>query len=189
MSAPAQQPATALVPGRDFPRNYAELRAWFPDDGACVDYLEWLRWPEGFVCPRCGGDGSRLADGRHWCEPCHRRVSVTTGTVFHRTRTPLTVWFAVAWYMTSTKNGVAALTLHRLLGFGETTFRPTSTNSRSASTGESRSSGGSSSAGSWNSAFRLDRSRTARWWSIPYQKASSLCPQEAATGLGPPPSQ
>lgn len=118
VSAPAQRPATALVPGRDFPRNYAELRAWFPDDGACVDYLEWLRWPEGFVCPHCGGDGSRLADGRHWCEPCHRRVSVTTGTVFHRTRTPLTVWFAAAWYMTSTKNGVAALTLHRLLGFG-----------------------------------------------------------------------
>jgi transposase-like protein len=118
MSAPAQQRAAALVPGRDFPRNYAELRAWFPDDGACLDYLEWLRWPEGFVCPRCGGDGSRLADGRHWCEPCHRRVSVTPGTVFHGTRTPLTVWFAVAWYMTSTKNGVAALTLHRLLGFG-----------------------------------------------------------------------
>ena len=52
VSFPARQPATALVPGRDFLRNYAELRAWFPDDGACVDYLEWLRWPQGFVCPR-----------------------------------------------------------------------------------------------------------------------------------------
>ena len=70
------------------------------------------------MCPRCGGGGSRLEDGRHGCEPCHRRVSITTGTVFHGTRTPLTVWFAVAWYMTSSKNGVAALTLHRLLGFG-----------------------------------------------------------------------
>jgi transposase-like protein len=77
MSATAQQPATVLVPGRDFPRNYAELRRWFPDDGAYLDYLGWLRWPEGFVCPRCGGGGSRLEDGRHWCEPCHRRVSVT----------------------------------------------------------------------------------------------------------------
>ena len=118
MSATAQQPATVLVAGRDFPRNYAELRRWFPDDGACLDYLGWLRWPEGFVCPRCGGGGSRLEDGRHGCEPGHRRVSVTTGTVFHGTRTPLTVWFAVAWSMTSSKNGVAALTLHRLLGFG-----------------------------------------------------------------------
>jgi len=45
-------------------------------------------------------------------------VSVTAGTIFHGTRAPLTVWFAVAWYMTASKNGVAALTLHRLLGFG-----------------------------------------------------------------------
>jgi len=43
---------------------------------------------------------------------------VTTGTIFHGTRTPLTVWFAAAWYITSAKNGVAAKTLHRLLGFG-----------------------------------------------------------------------
>jgi transposase-like protein len=49
---------------------------------------------------------------------CRRRVSVTMGTIFHRTRTPLTVWFAVAWYMTSAKNGVSAKTLQRLLGFG-----------------------------------------------------------------------
>jgi len=116
---PVQTPAAALVPGRDYPRSYAELRAWFPDDDACLDFLEWLRWPSGFVCPRCERQGgSRLKDGRYWCEPCRRRVSVITGTVFHGTRTPLTVWFAVAWYMTSSQNGVAALTLHRLLGFG-----------------------------------------------------------------------
>ena len=113
-----QPPASALRPGRDYPRTYADLRGWFPDDAACVDYLEWLRWPDGFVCPRCGHRGSRLKDGRFWCEPCRRRLSVTAGTIFHRTRTPLTVWFAVAWYMTSSKNGIAALTLHRLLGFG-----------------------------------------------------------------------
>lgn len=116
---PVHQPASALVPGRDYPRSYAELRAWFPDDDACRDYLEWLRWPNDFVCPHCAGQGgSRLQDGRYWCAPCHRRVSVTAGTVFHRTRSPLTVWFAAGWYMTVSKNGVAALTLHRLLGFG-----------------------------------------------------------------------
>lgn len=43
---------------------------------------------------------------------------MTTGTIFHGTRTPLTVWFAAAWYITSARNGVAAKTLHRLLGFG-----------------------------------------------------------------------
>jgi transposase-like protein len=59
-----------------------------------------------------------MGDGRFWCEPCRRRVSVTAGTIFHRTRTPLTIWFAAAWYMTAAKNGVSARTLHRLLGFG-----------------------------------------------------------------------
>lgn len=116
---PTQPPASALRPGRDYPRNYAELRAWFPDDEGCLDYLDWLRWPDGFVCPRCGILGRwRLSDGRYWCEGCRRRISVTAGTIFHRTRTPLTVWFAVAWHMTSAKNGVSAKTLQRLLGFG-----------------------------------------------------------------------
>ena len=114
-----QLPASVLQAGRDYPRDYAELCAWFPDDAACLDYLEWLRWPEGFVCPHCGSSRSwRMSDGRFWCERCRRRVSVTMGTIFHRTRTPLTVWFAVAWYMTSAKNGVSAKTLHRLLSFG-----------------------------------------------------------------------
>ena len=114
-----QPSASALQAGRDYPRNYAELCAWFPDDDACLDYLEWLRWPSGFVCPRCGATTSwRMSDGRFWCEPCRLRVSITMGTIFHRTRTPLTVWFAVAWSMTTAKNGVSAKTLQRLLGFG-----------------------------------------------------------------------
>jgi transposase-like protein len=95
------------------------MRAWFPDDAACLDYLEWLRWPDGFICPQCKAPGRwRMADGRFWCETCHRRVSVTTGTIFHRTRTPLTVWFEAAWHVTSGKNGVSAKTLHRILGLG-----------------------------------------------------------------------
>lgn len=105
--------------GKDYPRNYADFLVWFDDDDACLDYLDWLRWPEGFSCPHCvGGKGWRLGDGRWWCEPCRRRVSVTAGTILHRTKTPLTVWFAAAWHMTTPKNGVSAKTLHQLLGFG-----------------------------------------------------------------------
>lgn len=112
-------PASLLRGGRDYPRSYAELLAFFPDDAACADYLDWLRWPNGFVCPTCGGSRAwRMGDGRWWCEACRRRVSVTAGTIFHGTRTPLTVWFAAAWHMTAGKNGVSAATLHRLLGFG-----------------------------------------------------------------------
>ena len=40
--------------GVDYPGTWAEFVKWFSDDGACLEYLERLRWPEGFICPRCG---------------------------------------------------------------------------------------------------------------------------------------
>ena len=105
--------------GKDYPRNYGDFLAWFSDDNACLDYLDWVRWPNGFHCPRCTSEtGWHLTDGRWWCEPCRRRVSATAGTIFHRTRTPLTIWFTAAWHMTTSKNGISAKSLQRTLGFG-----------------------------------------------------------------------
>ena len=105
--------------GVDYPRTYAELLSWFPDEAACLDYLAWLRWPDGFVCPACGTrKGWRIADGRWSCGGCARLVSATAGTIFHATRTPLTTWFLAAWHLTTQKNGVSALGLKRVLGLG-----------------------------------------------------------------------
>jgi transposase-like protein len=105
--------------GKDYPGSYGELLAWFPDEAACWDYLEWLRWPDGFRCPRCVGRAAwRLSSGRWECTVCGRQASVTAGTIFHRTRTPLTLWFAAAWEMTSQKHGVSALGIQRSLGLG-----------------------------------------------------------------------
>ena len=105
--------------GEDYPGSYAELLEWFPDEAACLDYLEWLRWPDGFRCPRCAGRaGWRLSSGRWECTVCGRQASVTAGTIFHRTRTPLRLWFAAAWEMTSQKHGVSALGIQRSLGLG-----------------------------------------------------------------------
>ena len=102
-----------------YPGDYAELRSRFRTDAACLDYLDLLRWPVGFVCPRCQGIGSwRLPNGRHKCQGCRRRVSATAGTIFHRTRTPLTLWFAAGWEMTTRKNGVSALYIQQSLGIG-----------------------------------------------------------------------
>jgi len=82
---------------KDYPKGYADFLGWFPDDAACLDYLDWLRWPSGFSWPDCAdGTGWRLKDGRWWCKVCRRRVSATAGTIFHHTKTPLTVWFAAA---------------------------------------------------------------------------------------------
>ncbi len=105
--------------GVHYPGNYAAMRAWFPDDAACRDYLDWLRWPAGFSCPSCSTTTSwELRHGERRCTGCRRKVSRTAGTIFQDTRTPLTVWFAAAWQLTSAKNGISAKTLHRILGFG-----------------------------------------------------------------------
>ena len=84
--------------GTHYPRSVGELQAWFRTDADCLDYLEWLRWPAGFVCLGCGhNEGWRLGDGRWMCPSCGDRTSATAGTVFDRTRTPLTVWFTACW--------------------------------------------------------------------------------------------
>lgn len=97
------------IAGHDYPDTYAQLRAWFDEDWKCADYLDALRWPDGFVCPACGSTlGRRMAAGRWRCSGCTRRISVTAGTIFHRTRTPLTVWLSAAWHLCSSKVGISA---------------------------------------------------------------------------------
>lgn len=106
------------MPG--YPGTWSDFLAWFCDDAACAAYLGRLRWPEGIVCSSCGGRrGWRTGWGRWWiCAGCSGKTSVTAGTIFDRTRTPLTEWFAAAWFVTSQKQGLSALGLQRALGFG-----------------------------------------------------------------------
>lgn len=105
--------------GAQYPRSLGEFQAWFQTDADCLDYLEWLRWPAGFVCPTCGHAGGwRMGDGRFTCTDCGDRTSVTAGTIFDRTRTPLTVWFAACWHFATGKDGISALSLKRTLAIG-----------------------------------------------------------------------
>lgn len=107
------------VGGRDYPRTYQEFREWFPDDEACIEYLGRLRWPDGFECPRCGCGSSWRTGKRLWmCAECGLKTSTTAGTIFHRSHSPLSTWFAAVWFVTSQKNGVSALGLQQALGFG-----------------------------------------------------------------------
>lgn len=102
-----------------YPRSMGEFQSWFATDADCLDYLAWLRWPGGFVCPTCGHPaGWSLADGRIMCKACSSRVSPTSGTIFDRTRTPLTVWFMVCWLFATQKDGTSALTLQKNLEIG-----------------------------------------------------------------------
>lgn len=107
--------------GADYPGSFGKYEAWFATDADCLDYLEWLRWPMGFTCPRCGEAGGwKLGDGPWACSSCSHRTSVTAGTIFHRTRTrmPLTVWFTACWLFATAKNGISALALQRTMQIG-----------------------------------------------------------------------
>ncbi len=104
----------------DYPRNVGEFEERFGSEAACRAYLVKLRWPDGFLCPSCGGR-------RAWpigrgdlmeCSGCHRQTSITAGTIFEGTRKPLRMWFRAMWWVTSQKTGVSALGLQRVLGLG-----------------------------------------------------------------------
>jgi len=104
----------------DYPRTWGEFLDRFSSEEACAAYLERLRWPSGFACPDCGSmtPPYRASRVRLMCKGCQRQSTVTAGTIFDKTRTPLRVWLAAAWYLTNQKQGVSALGLQRVLGLG-----------------------------------------------------------------------
>lgn len=113
-----------------YPKNLAEFERWFSSEESCRDYLFKLRWPNGFICPRCGmlkawPIGLMLYE----CSGCHYQMSVTAGTIFQSSHKPLTVWFRAIWWVTGQKNGDSALGLKRILGLGELKSRACSTRS------------------------------------------------------------
>ncbi len=102
----------------DFPNTYREFVEMFPDDTACAAYLAKLRWPKGFICPACkqasipwNANRDRLI-----CPICRHQTSVTTGTIFDKTRTQLKTWFEAAWHVSTAKSGMSAKTLERTIG-------------------------------------------------------------------------
>jgi transposase-like protein len=103
----------------DYPADQLAFDERFSSEAACRQYLEQLRWPEGFVCPRCQQRKTwREARGRQLCAHCLYPVSATAGTIFQDTRKPLRLWLRAAWYVTGQKHGASALGLQRVLGLG-----------------------------------------------------------------------
>jgi len=95
-----------------------QFRVLYGDEAKCVAQLSRMHWPEGFRCLRCGGAsrGYMVARRLHECAACGYQASVTAGTIFHKTRTPLTSWFWAIYRMSSDKKGISAVQLAKEIG-------------------------------------------------------------------------
>lgn len=103
----------------DYPRTLSEFEARFATEAACRAYLCQLRWPDGARCPRCGGARGWPVRQVWWqCAACGHQTSVTAGTIFQDTRSPLVTWFRAIWWVTSQKTGASAAGLQQVLGLG-----------------------------------------------------------------------
>lgn len=102
----------------DFPTNLPEFQSTFATDEACLAYLRRKKWPEGFRCPQCGHDQAHTIRTRHLeqCAKCRHQSSITAGTIFHKTRKSLALWFRAVFEFVSRKHGCNAMDLQRLLG-------------------------------------------------------------------------
>jgi len=97
----------------------SDLRRDFPDDAACLDYLRNRRYPNGIHCPKCDRVTThhRVASRRSYsCQECGHHVHPTAGTIFHKSSTPLILWWQAIYLMAQTRMGIAAKQLERELG-------------------------------------------------------------------------
>lgn len=95
----------------------------FKDDDKAREYLERLRWPNGPVCPHCGVEdnhyqleGKAHRPGVWKCHMCREQFTVTVGTVFERSKIPLSKWLQAVYLLCSSKKGMSSHQLHRMLG-------------------------------------------------------------------------
>ena len=97
--------------------------ARFNDEDVAREHLESIRWPNGPECPHCGGTerNSRLNGASHrpgllFCGDCRKQFSVTVGTVFERSKVPLSKWLYACHLMCASKKAVSSKQLERMLG-------------------------------------------------------------------------
>jgi transposase-like protein len=109
-----------MINTEQYPKDFQEFLIQFKNDDDCWNYIFNIRWPNGFVCPKCKNNS------KHWiteqklihCSSCGNQASVTGGTIFHGTRKPLLLWFHIMWWVVAQKTGASANNLMDFMGFG-----------------------------------------------------------------------
>jgi transposase-like protein len=106
----------------DLSLNLGNLDARFTDPEAAAIYFESIRWPNGVVCPKCGEaerEPYRLKNQTrrlYKCRACRKQSTVTVGTIFESSHVPLHKWLLAFFLLCSSKKGMSAHQLHRMLG-------------------------------------------------------------------------
>ncbi len=107
--------------------NLNELAKHFHDEDKARELLERLRWKDGIVCPKCESDkgayeidasstkGRKARKGLYKCKACRKQFTVTVGTIFESSRIPLNKWLLAIHLVCSSKKGMSAHQLHRML--------------------------------------------------------------------------
>jgi transposase-like protein len=97
----------------------------FTDETTAREALEAIVWPNGPICPHCGNaDQARIAalttksarPGLRYCDECKQQFTATVGTIFERSKIPLTKWWLAMHLIGSSKKGISSHQLHRMLG-------------------------------------------------------------------------
>jgi len=99
--------------------TFDEFTTRFATEEQCRSYLYRLRWPDGFICPKCkqAVSATQIGDVLYQCSNCRHQTSVIAGTIFQDTRKPLKTWFTAIWLVTTQKSGASAMWLKQVLGF------------------------------------------------------------------------
>lgn len=107
--------------------DFNTLAAHFADEDKAREMLEQIRWPNGAVCPHCGGvdpykltakPGSKspVRPGVYKCKACRKQFTVKVGTIFEDSHIALNHWLYAIYQMCASKKGISAHQLHRTLG-------------------------------------------------------------------------
>jgi len=103
----------------NIPKNQLEFEKMFTTEEQCIDYLKELRFPQGYVCRQCQYNEYWFnIRGLMICKKCKDELSITAGTIFHKSKLPLVTIFRALWWVVAQKNGVSAVGLQRVLGIG-----------------------------------------------------------------------
>jgi transposase-like protein len=102
-----------------------EWQKRFGTERACEKVLVKIRWPHGFICPRCNSTDASYIKTRkvYQCSHCRYQVSITAGTLFHSTNLPLVKWFWAIYFTATDKGGISALRLAKHIGVSWPTAR------------------------------------------------------------------